>query len=349
MSREGLRSQHSRRQEQLLEDRGLTSSSTGEGLGLTGPGGIMRQRSMSRSAGQQASIRTQQMTSLQKYDLGYQAYVKKKLEGGSRQGTGAQPPPLTARSGVSRAGTTTARSHVTIARGAGGGAGGRGISPWDSPDGMEGARVSFAVAPHYHDHDSDTDPGSPAYRSVFSGTTARSAASCTTARSAASGGSLWGGPLNLPGAGSARSVASETHSQVPDLPPRVGNALKHSASFKMASAATTARAIHSSLGDSDLAALQSERLFALHVDFATRFKALRQSRSGMFFTLPILLLSMRLCINTLFSTLYPLWTRLPEGAEVGQGLASRGCVHAQRFLTLLLCICSINISLPWLW
>lgn len=45
----------------------------------------------------------------------------------------------------------------------------------------------------------------------------------------------------------------------------------------------------------------------------------------MFFTLPILLLSMRLCVNMLFSTLYPLWMRLPEGAQVLEDMDAALC------------------------
>ncbi|GLC44424.1 hypothetical protein PLESTB_000471400 [Pleodorina starrii] len=103
---------------------------------------------------------------------------------------------------------------------------------------------------------------------------------------------------------------------IPGLPPRVGRALRTSPSFALASAANTARSIHASLDAEDMAALQRERLFALHVEWAARFKSLRQSRSGMFFTLPILLLACRLCVSLLFSTLYPLFTRLPEGEAV---------------------------------
>ena len=85
---------------------------------------------------------------------------------------------------------------------------------------------------------------------------------------------------------------------------------------------------------------QRERLFALHVDWAGRFKGLRQSRSGMFFTLPILLLSMRLCVNTLFSTLYPIWTRMPEGAQVRAGAVALHIACMSRLLRRPFCRCA---------
>lgn len=35
--------------------------------------------------------------------------------------------------------------------------------------------------------------------------------------------------------------------------------------------------------------------------------------TGMFFTLPVLLLSMRLLVHTLFTSLFPCWMKTPDG------------------------------------
>jgi hypothetical protein len=100
------------------------------------------------------------------------------------------------------------------------------------------------------------------------------------------------GPLRLPGA--PPSAPPPAYDPLPGLPPRVRAALRSSASMALASAAGTARSLHGALDARDAGALQQERLFALHSQWAARFKEMRQRRSGLFFTLPILLLSMRM-------------------------------------------------------
>eukprot|EP00198_Chlamydomonas_reinhardtii_P013603 XP_001702940.1 predicted protein [Chlamydomonas reinhardtii] len=302
-SRDGLHASTSRRHTDIWEERGLLPRNSSAGEGVTGGGGATSRRSIGHA--HQTSISTQQMTNLQKYDLGYQAYVRQKLD----QGPPGGPP----------------QSAATTMAGGGGG-----------------------VAPHYQ-----SVPHSPAH--AGGGRSAPDSPSNVHAR----GGGLLG-PLNLPGTlrsgasspahthhggahgqhsrtnapSTAGSAHTHTHApgsagsslgSMPGLPPRVGRALKHSASFALATAANTARSIHAALDATDSGALQRERLFALHVDWAGRFKGLRQSRSGMFFTLPILLLSMRLCVNTLFSTLYPIWTRMPEGAQVLEDMDAAIC------------------------
>ncbi|KAG2442597.1 hypothetical protein HXX76_002682 [Chlamydomonas incerta] len=363
-SREGLRSSTSRRHTDIWEERGLLPRNSSTGEGVTGGGGSTSRRSSSHA--HQTSISTQQMTNLQKYDLGYQAYVRQKLD----QGPAGQPggPPQSAATTVAgggggggRGARSGAASPLMTAGGGGSAAGARGAG---SPPGLgDNARgVSFAVAPHYH-----SVPHSPA--PAGGGRSAPDSPSSTHSR----GGGLLG-PLNLPGTlrsgasspghtqhggghghhgrSNAPSTAGSAHTHapgsaasslgsIPGLPPRVGRALKHSASFALATAANTARSIHAALDATDSGALQRERLFALHVEWAGRFKGLRQSRSGMFFTLPILLLSMRLCVNTLFATLYPIWTRMPEGAQVLEDMDAAICAlfdphgYLSRALSLL--------------
>ncbi|GFR41013.1 hypothetical protein Agub_g1680 [Astrephomene gubernaculifera] len=327
-SREAARSSQGRRQESILGERGLLPGG-GSAAADGGSAGSSR-RSATGSAtlrgGMQlpSNISIQQMTNLQKYDLGYQAYVRQKLEQRQTHGSSSAGGPRSLRSAETTMGYRSRSDSM---------GGDRLQTPYTpgqqhqqypsqqqqqqqtGPSLTDTQRVSFAAAPHYNSLPSspqhDSRPISPPQLPL------RGPSSSLL------------GPLNLPGSRSgasspafnarrAISPASSSEldsSPIPGLPPRVGRALRHSPSFALASAASTARSIHASLDAADTAALQRERLFALHVEFASRFKALRQSRSGMFFTLPILLLAMRLCVNMLFSTLYPLWTRMPEGAE----------------------------------
>ena len=50
-------------------------------------------------------------------------------------------------------------------------------------------------------------------------------------------------------------------------------------------------------------------------EVASIYKHERQTRSGMFFTLPVLLLSLRLLVHSLYTTLYGLWSRSSDGLE----------------------------------
>jgi len=59
--------------------------------------------------------------------------------------------------------------------------------------------------------------------------------------------------------------------------------------------------------------IQQERVFNMHRQFATINKAYRSSRSRLFFTLPILILSMRTCVECLFREVFPLWSSIAEG------------------------------------
>ncbi|KAG2448368.1 hypothetical protein HYH02_006950 [Chlamydomonas schloesseri] len=342
-SREGLHASASRRHTDIWEERGLLPRNSSTGDGVIGGGGANSRRTSSHA--HQTSMNTQQMTNLQKYDLGYQAYVRQKLDQGpALQQGGALQSAATTAAGAGGGGGRGARSGAAspLAIAGGGGPGPRGAG---SPPGLhDNARgVSFAAAPHYH-----SVPPSPTVGG--GGQSAPDSPSSTHSR----GGTLLG-PLNLqgtlrPGASSpAHTHHSGAHGQhgrsdapsaagphgpglaasslgtMPGLAPRVGRALKHSTSFALATAANTARSIHAALDAVDSGALQRERLFALHVEWAGRFKTLRQSRSGMFFTLPILLLSMRLCVNTLFATLYPTWTRMPEGAQLLEDMDAAIC------------------------
>lgn len=45
-------------------------------------------------------------------------------------------------------------------------------------------------------------------------------------------------------------------------------------------------------------------------------QSLRQTRHGMFFVLPVVLLAARLMANTLFTALCPIWTKSSEGWQV---------------------------------
>ncbi|MEW5316836.1 MAG: hypothetical protein WDW38_008181 [Sanguina aurantia] len=94
---------------------------------------------------------------------------------------------------------------------------------------------------------------------------------------------------------------------------RVRRALCNSAQMSVAAIASSARAIHSGLGPEDMGQLQQRRLLTVHKEWAALFKTHRQTRAGMFFTLPVLLLSMRLLVHTLFTSLFPCWMKTPDG------------------------------------
>ena len=272
----------SRRHTDIWEERGLLPRNSSAGEGVTGGGGATSRRSIGHA--HQTSISTQQMTNLQKYDLGYQAYVRQKLD----QGPPGGPPQSAATTmaggggGGGRGARNGAASPLTAAGGGGGGGGGAaGARGAGSPPGLgDNARgVSFAVAPHYQ-----SVPHSPAH--AGGGRSAPDSPSNVHAR----GGGLLG-PLNLPGTlrsgasspahthhggahgqhsrtnapSTAGSAHTHTHApgsagsslgSMPGLPPRVGRALKHSASFALATAANTARSIHAALDATDSGALQ---------------------------------------------------------------------------------------------
>ncbi|KXZ56791.1 hypothetical protein GPECTOR_1g712 [Gonium pectorale] len=351
-SRDGLRSGQGRRQESSLEDRGMMQrggSISGESaIGLGGGGLRGGTASGHRSSAQlPTTMSMQQMTNLQKYDLGYQAYVRQKLEQRHRSREGS---PSSHHGGPSRGGggggAHGARSGSSSPPPTGGTfAGGERPSQHHQAHSLhqqanrhlesapepaldsEAQRVSFAAAPHYSppplpDDRPDSGSGRGTAGSLFGSLNLPGAPATRSGGSSSAHGHGHGRGHAPPHRGSsATSLATSAPTTAPaspisGLPPRVDRALRHSPSFALAAAANTARSIHASLNAADSAALQRERLFALHVDFAGRFKVLRQSRSGMFFTLPILLLAMRLCVNTLFSTLYPQWTRTAEGAQV---------------------------------
>ncbi|EFJ51941.1 hypothetical protein VOLCADRAFT_86956 [Volvox carteri f. nagariensis] len=291
-------------------------SGGGSGDGGGGVVGLTSRRSHAGSvifrSGTQlpATISIQQMTNLQKYDLGYQAYVRQKLEQRQAQGTAAG-----------------------VAESSGGRSEGSGANP--AGDRLAGSRPESPG--HY---------GSAASSSLFGplnlpSSRSRPNSSHPTTPGSANRSHRSASPNPSTATTNANVETSDPALPIPGLPPHVGRALRSSPSFALAAAANTARSIHASLDAADMAALQRERLFALHVDFANRFKVLRQKRSGMFFTLPILLLSMRLCINLLFSTLYPLWTRQSEGAEVLEQMDSLLCAlfdphgYLERALSLL--------------
>lgn len=65
----------------------------------------------------------------------------------------------------------------------------------------------------------------------------------------------------------------------------------------------------------ELEDVQRERVFTMHRQFASITKHYRSSRSRLFFTMPILILSMRTCIECLFREVFPLWTSIPEGVR----------------------------------
>lgn len=270
------------------------------------------------------------MTALQKHDLGYQAFVREKMGqrlgssrgaggGGAAPGTAAGRPPPPAASTARRPST---ESPFPL---------GQASAPATSEvPGCSGAsRVQFSqtqgAAPR---HSVDSPLGAAASRSASpspllgqlslpgmgNGPRGTSAARMGMVQLPQLGAAAGQGD----GQGDGEGEGEEELCRAIGMAPHVKRALHASTSMKLAAAASTARTIHASMGAADAAALQSMRLYALHAEFATRFKQLRQSRAGMFFALPLLLLSMRLAAHTLFSTLFPLWTRLPEGLSVLQ-------------------------------
>ncbi|GIL73101.1 hypothetical protein Vretimale_4712 [Volvox reticuliferus] len=381
--------------ERSSQPRSIGGSGDGGGGG-SGGGGLTGRRSHAGSVtfkgGVQlpASISIQQMTNLQKYDLGYQAYVRQKLEQRQAQGTAASNTTSRGDGVDNRSQLNTPPDTRGSTRAAGFGSAGdrptamsavtqpqqqqsRPQSQSQSqsqpqshqlhrhhPTTADTQRVSFAVTPLCSSlpgsPQADSRPASPGPRGGSNATSllgtlnlpttsrSRPNSSHPTTPGTASRNQRSASPANTPNAGASGFEATDPGLSSPlilGLPPHVGRALRSSPSFALASAANTARSIHASLDAEDMAALQRERLFALHIDFASRFKALRQKRSGMFFTLPILLLSMRLCVNLLFSTLYPLWTRQPDGAEVLEQMDEALCAlfdphgYLQRALSLL--------------
>lgn len=61
--------------------------------------------------------------------------------------------------------------------------------------------------------------------------------------------------------------------------------------------------------------LQPLRLFHLHEAWARLFKQQRRSKAGLFFTVPVLLLSLRVGIARIVTRLHPMWTDKPQGKE----------------------------------
>lgn len=100
-----------------------------------------------------------------------------------------------------------------------------------------------------------------------------------------------------------------------DVHPLVQTAIKNLNSAHALTAASMARAILESLDANDLEYLQQVRLFSLQKEFAAIYQEQRTTRVGLFFSLPIFLMFLRLSIQTLFSTNYPLWTRTKDGQE----------------------------------
>eukprot|EP00873_Tetraselmis_striata_P017166 jgi/Tetstr1/437430/TSEL_026111.t1 len=72
--------------------------------------------------------------------------------------------------------------------------------------------------------------------------------------------------------------------------------------------------------EADFARIQQERVFNMHRQWATITKAYRSSRSRLFFTLPVLLLSMRTCVECLFREVFPLWSSINEGLRAMRGM-----------------------------
>ena len=100
-----------------------------------------------------------------------------------------------------------------------------------------------------------------------------------------------------------------------DTSPAVRRSIRHLSAVESLSAASLARSVLEGLGASDMDCLQQTRLFALQKEFAALYKKQRQERAGLFFTLPIFLLFLRLTINLLFSSLYPLWSKTRDGID----------------------------------
>ncbi len=50
-------------------------------------------------------------------------------------------------------------------------------------------------------------------------------------------------------------------------------------------------------------------------EFARLYKQYRQERAGMFFTLPVFLLMLRLTVAKFFSLLFTMWEKTPEGSD----------------------------------
>lgn len=53
-------------------------------------------------------------------------------------------------------------------------------------------------------------------------------------------------------------------------------------------------------------------------EFAHLYSQSRHSRAGMFFTLPVFLVTARLIVNMLFTGLYRLWVKTQEGYDAVQ-------------------------------
>lgn len=100
-----------------------------------------------------------------------------------------------------------------------------------------------------------------------------------------------------------------------DTSPAVRRSIRHLSAVESLSAASLARSVLEGLGASDMDCLQQTRLFALQKEFAALYKKQRQARAGLFFTLPIFLLFLRLTVNLLFSSLYPLWSQTRDGID----------------------------------
>jgi hypothetical protein len=97
--------------------------------------------------------------------------------------------------------------------------------------------------------------------------------------------------------------------------PAVRRSIRHLSSAASLSAASLARSVLEGLGASDMDCLQQTRLFVLQKEFAVLYKSQRQERAGMFFTLPVFLLFLRLTINLLFTSMYRLWCKTKDGIE----------------------------------
>lgn len=87
---------------------------------------------------------------------------------------------------------------------------------------------------------------------------------------------------------------------------------------RMSSLLTNARAVKAAVqlalhAEPEPQELQSKRLFALHQEVARLFKEQRKTRAGMFFTMPALLLCIRVAVSALFCNFARSWTTTPSG------------------------------------
>jgi hypothetical protein len=100
-----------------------------------------------------------------------------------------------------------------------------------------------------------------------------------------------------------------------DAHPVVQKSISNLNSAHALTAASMARAILESLDSKDMEYLQQVRLFSLQKEFSAVYEEQRKSRVGLFFSLPIFLMFLRLSIQSLFTTMYPLWSRTKDGHE----------------------------------